>query len=85
MIHSMVIFLHTWPGQFILEALGVAFTFSAAMTLLKHRCGQRHISLVFLGVSFALMGIFLFIGVTVLLDASAHSQAGLVTALNSLV
>jgi hypothetical protein len=85
MIHSLVIFLHTWPGQVILETLGVAFAFSAAMALLKRRCGQKHISLVFLGVSFALLGIFLFIGVTVLLDASAHSQAGLVTTLSSLV
>jgi hypothetical protein len=85
MIHSIVILLHTWPGQVILDTLGVAFAFSAAMALLKHRCGQRHISLVFLGVSFALMGIFLFIPVTVLLDASAHTQAGLVTVLNSLV
>jgi hypothetical protein len=85
MVHSIVVFLHTWLGQIIIEALGVAFAFSAAMMLLKHNCGQKHISRVFLCVLFALIGIILFLGVTTLLDASSHTQAGLVTTLNSLI
>jgi len=85
MAHCIVIFMHTWPGQVIIEALGVAFAFSAAMTLLKRRCGQKHVSMLFMGVTFALIGIFLFLGVTILLDASAHTQAGLVATLKPLI
>ena len=85
MAHCIVNFMHTWPGQVIIDILGAAFAISAAMTLLKHRCGQKHVSMLFMGVTFVLIGIFIFLGVTIYLDASAHTQAGLVATLKPLI